>query len=506
MTIKAQREHPTVFVFDFLHFLVNGLFFYVLLFWIKGDSVGWFFEYARYVYIGGITVSPLYLFFRWWGTKFSLGEGYIEWQRGLVRRNMETLPYDSITGVERKSPFLYQLFGRTMLQLRSSQEGESEWVFRSLTLKEADRLEALFQYGWNVERKEEENTSAVKDHPPAAEEWKAANPGRVVHFQAGKKDVMMASFTSLSFVFFIPFLLSLFSKFFDMNWMDVWNWIHEDLTPFQVSAFIIGCMIGSAVFGIFRTYKKYGNYRIASDERHLYITRGSVEEKTISFSKASVQAVIIRQGLWKRMTRTMKVTFILANTGEEEEEDRASLFPYLPERQARGMLFHLLPEYAVKPKMRKPVMRMTAAFCFIVGVLLIFLSWVLFSIDLPLYAAGPFGLCVILFWTFLHHYPVNVGWEEDVIEIRSGVFQNRTYLTKAGRITEVCSTSWPWQRAAGTATIQIRNRSKHGKTVNMKDLRRRDAAALQHWYSRRKQYVIYEHTQPPFERGIGEEI
>lgn len=85
-----------------------------------------------------------------------------------------------------------------------------------------------------------------------------------------------------------------------------------------------------------KTYIKYGNYRIYSDDDRIYISRGVLDEVSFSISKEKVQAVEITQTLMKRILRIAEVKLTSAGQtgggGGDSSMETSSLFPFYRRR------------------------------------------------------------------------------------------------------------------------------------------------------------------------------
>src|SRR5699024_857622 len=165
-------------------------------------------------------------------------------------------------------------------------------------------------------------------------------PERTVHFNPTRRDVIKASFTSLSFLVLIPIILSLYVK------ADQLLNLEERTEGFTsaileswwfIAIIIILLIVVSVIFGIVKVYLQYGKYEISSDEERIYITQGVIDETSFSILKRNVQAVSIDQSLMKRILGIAEVKLISAGSLKADEDNKleiSSLYPFLPKESA----------------------------------------------------------------------------------------------------------------------------------------------------------------------------
>lgn len=135
-------------------------------------------------------------------------------------------------------------------------------LFEVITRKEAERIIDIVQ---NDKRKTFE--------PDAEEKEKE----RVVHFKPTRKDTLKASFTSLSPLAVIPVFFSFYSNVDDIVDIDkkargMLSYIISSW--WIVSGIVLFVALIAVIFGMARTFLKYGKYEISSDDERIYITKG----------------------------------------------------------------------------------------------------------------------------------------------------------------------------------------------------------------------------------------
>ncbi len=177
---------------------------------------------------------------------------------------------------------------------------------------------------------------------------------RTVHFRPSRKDLLKASFLSLSFLALIPIIATIIN-----NAEDIFNWkmdVEEVYVFIADSWLLIGTVIIlflviAVGFGITRTFLKYGKYEIASDHERIYIKRGTLSEQSFSIRKENVQGIQLNQNPFKKLLKLTEVKLVSAVNDDDDGEEINTLYPFLPTNRAFGLIEELLPGFQVENRM-----------------------------------------------------------------------------------------------------------------------------------------------------------
>lgn len=318
-----------------------------------------------------------------------------------------------------------------------------------------------------------------------------------LHFQATKKDVFKATFTSLSFLVMIPILFSLYFKvdeIFDME-KEVGVFLSKIFSSWISGLFVVGgLVIFSFIVGLISTYIRYGKYEIYSDEKFIYIQKGVLTEMRFSIAKERVQAIEIRQTLVKRWLGLAEVRLVSAGIQSEDAEklDVNSLYPFLPYQRAIGMMKELLPMYQLTDNVKKlpSIAIYRRMISLIIGVLVGGMVAVVSYTqqwDWIMYGAIIFiVLCMIKMVVEIMdvcntHYVAN----ESFFQVQKGVLLVSLFLSSRQKMIEVKIKRSLLQRLFHLAIFEVVNRANPVHRSSLYDVPFDVAKELYAWYMKR---------------------
>ncbi|GJM74681.1 hypothetical protein HMSSN036_68970 [Paenibacillus macerans] len=240
------------------------------------------------------------------------------------------IPFSKIQNINRHTTLFHRIFKVTAIRFETGMEGEDAAVeFRVISYAEADRLEERVA---GPAKREDALTAA--DGDGAASEVKPKDAGdskRTLHFSPARKDLIKASFTSLSFLILIPLLFSLYSKaddFFDLE-QQAQGVLAELMSTWWSAAATLSLLAAvSVVLGIAVTFVRYGGFELSSDAERIYIDKGMIERTAFSIAKERVQGVEVVQSLMKRLLGLAEVRLFTAGGEGKDEREVNSLYPF----------------------------------------------------------------------------------------------------------------------------------------------------------------------------------
>lgn len=484
-----KKYNPLIILWDIWHFIKNTFFFFVYFFIIKHDSVSPLVKYGRIacLVIFGLTMISLIL--KWFTTKYQLDDVSFHIYKGIFNKSERTIPFSKIQNVQRRTSFFHRIFGITSITFETGLTGADAAVeFEVLSKQEADTLEAALTKP--VENEEIE----AKEDLASDKQIQKALPRRI-HFAPTRKDMLKASFTSLSFIVLIPLLLSLYFKLTEIFKLEekAEGLIVSLMGTWWVIALIgLILILASISFGIVSTFLKYGRYEISDDEQRIYINKGVVDESVFAISKNRVQAIEINQSFTKRMLGLAEIKLISAGSIGEETLEQSSLYPFLPVKKAYQMIGELLPSYEVTQTMDrlpkksfwirilKPswfwVIATIALFYFKPEILKIEQTWWILSAALLLF---------IVFVRLLDYFNTAYRINGKFIQFKTGGLATSVFISKREKIVEVNITRTKFQQFLGLASIGTINHAKPFHHAGVKDIPVDQAASFYTWYANR---------------------
>ncbi|WP_285768578.1 PH domain-containing protein [Peribacillus sp. SI8-4] len=291
MEQQAKRLHPIKIPFELGRLLKGNIFFIIMLYILNFGSEKMYMKLLQLLFLIYLIWRVLSIILTWYTYKYQIKEGTIHITTGLISKSYQSVPLHKVQNVQRRTTLFHKIFKLTSLTFEMGTSGDEGSVpFEVISQKEAERLE----------RAHSSKNGPIADAEVAAERM-AADLGPVtektIHFTPTKRDVLKASFTSLSFLALIPIVATLYNTlddFIDLRnaegfaakVMDSW-WI--------ITIVIIALICMAVTFGIVSTFVKYGKYEISSDQNRIHIKKGVLDESAFSIQKEKVQAVEITQ-------------------------------------------------------------------------------------------------------------------------------------------------------------------------------------------------------------------
>ncbi|WP_217438031.1 MULTISPECIES: PH domain-containing protein [unclassified Brevibacillus] len=504
--MEAKRYHLLNILFDLITQVKHLFFPALILFVFNRDSTNAFITYGRivfYIYVVGMLV---YLVLKWFSYKYRLDDTAFHLYQGIFTKTKQTIPFAKIQNVNRHTTLLHRIFKVTSIRFETGMVGDDSTVeFAVISFNEADRLEAYTKQAVRVEKepeaegKEGDATSLEEIGTPYP------TPERIIHFTPTKKEIIKASFTSLSFLGMITLLVWAYFKlteYIDVEEqvVGIYSLITSSWTLITLTA--VGLLVLSIVFGMVTTYIRYGKYEISSDHERIYIAKGVIEETAFSIAKERVQAIKIKQSLLKRMLGLAEVKLTVVggdSDSEKDKQDVSSLYPFLPVKRAYEMISEILPAYEVTEEMTslpiKSLWIRLVRSCWIwmigTGALSYFKpnilgweqAWWIISIALTLF---------VLVFEVIEFYNTRYTLNDHFIQFQTGSLTTTLFVSKREKIIEVNVKRDLLQKQLGLASIKTVNRAKPVSHKGVTDVPIELAEGFYQWYMGRRKEIKVE--------------
>lgn len=473
MNHGVKKYHPAMMVVELVTF-IKGIFGpFLLLFVLKASSTSNWVIWGRYLLLIGSLGAIVWIILKWQFHRYEIVEDSIVLREGIFVKKQRSVTFDRIQNQKSNTTFVHQWFGLTSLTLETSITGEdATFQFPVITEEEKERiLEHLEQ---------QQEVTEKMDSEPAEQA-----PERTIHFRSTKKDLVKASFTSLSFLAIFPLLSALYFNLADffqiektaknaLDYLLVNTWM-------LVILFVLALAI-SVVIGFIKTSVKYGNFVVSDDEERIYIEKGVGNVIRFSIQKNKVQAVIVEQSILKRILGLASIKLLSAGGSKEDNHETGYLYPFMPKHEAYKILQTLLPQYQIEEHMRRfpiKVLWLKLLYPYYVTILaLIGLS--IFKREWLWMAAIIFVLSVLvrildyMFTSYIRH--------GHTVQIRKGGFTNETFVTHRDRIQQITvKHSW-LQRRFSVATLVFTNKAKPQHESKLYGVSNEEAATFYSWY------------------------
>jgi putative membrane protein len=500
-----KRYHPLLILFDLANIVKNTFFVFIYFFVIKLGSESNFIKYGRLAILLFIGITLVYMILKWRTNKYKLDDTSFHIYKGLFTKTEQTIPFSKIQNVNRHTSFFHRIFSVTSISFETGMTGEDSVVkFEVISRQEADRIEEHMTNAIRDEMTLVDSRNDEKDLSTSNVYESRLDANRVIHFKPNKKDILKASFSSLSFLVLVPLVGSLYFKIDELFHVEeeaegIFSFIMSSW--WIVTIIIMVLVIASATFGIIWTFLKYGKFEISSDHDRIYITKGLINETAFSISKEKVQAIEIHQSIMKRWLGLAEVKLTSAGSisSVEENHEINSLYPFLPINKAYEMISEILPTYAVTQNMSTLPKKSLLVRCwwpslfwmFSTGVLYYFKPSIL-GLDeawLIVSAAIFIFLGVSIFLDFINtRYILN----HHFIQFKTGSLSTSLFVSKRDKVIEVSVSRNIFQQLLGLASIKTTNRAKPVKQNRLNDVPVDLANSFYKWYMGRRNEIEFE--------------
>ncbi len=519
--MKDKRYHPYVMLFELGSLIKNSFFIVLYLFVFQWKSTSNFVHYGRLAFYLFLVISLIAIVWRWFSRRYELDDHAFHLYKGLMHQKKQSIPYSKVQNHSRHTSLFHKLLHVTSLRFETGISGEeAAIVFKVVTIEEADRIVHLVtgqaiqgETDILIENEADESrdvsgtetsgldsscTERIKEeHQPRIASPKRNTAGRTIHFRPTRKDIIKASFTSLSFLVLLPLLVSFYFKLDEMFHVEeeaegVFIYLLESW--WMLVILIAALVLLSLAFGLIRTFLIYGKYEISSDASHIFIVRGLIQESSFSIAKDKVQAVEIEQSFMKRILGLAEVRLTSAGdlSFEDEKLKSSSLYPYLPVKQAYAMIKEILPAYEVNEHMYKLP---NAS----IWVRLARPSWIWMIATGSLIAFKPswFGYngwwwvlsCALLLYVLVSRIMdfknTRYVLSQHFVQFKTGSWSTKLFISKRNKIIEIKVSSNPLQRRLGLASLGTINRGKPVYHAKIEDVPNELSVMFLDWYKGR---------------------
>ncbi|MFP7478368.1 PH domain-containing protein [Terribacillus saccharophilus] len=497
--MEKRRYHPANLLFGIAKTVRNWIFpLIITIFFNNTDGWG---TYAKYFILGMIVLSIASSILRWFTEKYIADERAFHLYSGIFSKSSRTVPYDKIQNVTKHTNLLHRLLRLTAIKFETGSK-EKAVEFEVLTKEEASRLEQLTK--GNVQEQAPIKDTVIseedlEDENTVSEQSVPRTEKKTIHFKPTKKELIRASFTSLSFILVVPLLISFVLKFdIFFDWSELRQYLPLLKIWWITTLGVIGIVVVSLLVGMWRVVQKYGNYELASDDTHIYIQTGLLSESAFSIRKDRVQGIEITQPILHRLLGLAKVKLISTGSLDisEETETINSLYPYFSLKQAQAMITEVLPEYQVQLSMEKLeqkvlIYRLLQPSIIWLGVTITLYFWrpELLGYEIKWWIVSLVLLILIEMYRYLNFKHTSYLISEKFFQIKMGAFTTTLFVTKRNKMIEIARNQNPLQRWLHLATIESVNRAKPVIHNKIKDIPASEANRFYEWFHQRTKDV-----------------
>ncbi|WP_175074143.1 PH domain-containing protein [Terribacillus sp. AE2B 122] len=497
--MEKRRYHPANMLFAIVK-IIRGWIVPLIIVFFFNNTDGWG-SYAKYGILGIMLLSIISSILKWLTDKYTADERAFHLYSGIFSKSSRTVPYEKIQNVTKHTNLLHRLLRLTAIKFETGSK-EKAVDFQVLTKEEASRIEQLTK--GNVQEQAaiqeiEISGDDLEEEDAVSEQTVPHTEKKIIHFKPTKKELIRASFTSLSFLLVPPLLISFLLKFdIFFDWSEMRQYLPL-LKVWWITAFgLIGIIVVSLLVGMWRVVQKYANYELASDDEYIYIQTGLLSESAFSIRKDRVQGIEITQPVLHRLLGLAKVKLISTGSLDisDETETINSLYPYFPLKQAKILITEILPEYEVQLSMERLeqkvlLYRLLQPSIIWLGVTITMYFWrpELLGYEIKWWIVSIVLLIVIEGYRYLDFKHTSYLISEKFFQTKMGALTTTLFVTKRNKMIEIARSQNPMQRWLKLATIESVNRAKPVLHNKIKDIPASEANRFYEWFHQRTKDV-----------------
>ncbi|MFJ6413378.1 PH domain-containing protein [Terribacillus saccharophilus] len=379
------------------------------------------------------------------------------------------IPYQRIQGINEYTPFFHRLLGLTILLLDlGTNDKKSSVKLDMLTKNSSEEIkDSLIKYGSipkdNVNIEENEQGVITKEHPL-----------RKTIYRISNKEIVIGSVTSLKLILFFTLLYSVYGnveRFFSVE-LNVERVVSYFTSSWWLTSLgIVTLIVISTAYGVLKTYLRYGDFSVASDQHRIYINKGRVNTTDFSIPKNKIQAVSIKYSLLYKLTGLVKVRLISTNDSDNQEVQTSNvLFPFINEKKARSLIGGMLPEFRVHESITTVPKK-----SIIPKLMRTFYLWLAAIAAVYLYLPS-FWYIAFVFVSYTLISQIRSGlfsgysFEGDSIQLKKCRLSSSVIITSRSRLEELRFSQTLMQRMFGLSSLTMVSRSNPAKTTRMWDV------------------------------------
>lgn len=458
---KPRRQHPLLILYKIIlsikEFIIPILFIFVFQF--GSDSN--FIKYGSLALILYIVYRAIVSVFIWKNTKYLFTDKNIEITEGKFVSKKRVFALDRIQSHNQHTTFFHKLFKLTSFTMIM---GTDNVKLEMITPAELERVKDLLESVKPIQTSKTTEATSNHDVEP--------NSPITEHYLISLKEIVLISFTSFYFLAIIPVLLTIYNRLEDAfdNVDKYAQTFYEVISQswMFIAGVILFVIIISIIIGLVITYLRFGKYRVASDTKQIYISKGVINTTNYTIPREKIKGIIIQKNFTRRFFGIYKVKLVsLGDLVEEMQLETDVLFPFILKRRMEALLPEIIPEYPVEkdverlPKQGVLANLLIPSYFFFIVTFAVLYFW-------PRFWYIPLALLVfIIVSRILEVKQARYMSNEQFIQFQTGSFSLDEFVTKRSLVDELeINQSWVQRRLKlANLSITLREKPTHVATM-----------------------------------------
>lgn len=467
---EPTHQHPVAALTKAFQILKDNIITIIVLLVVGGSN-------AQYTVAGLLIFTVLLLIWgvvSWYRFTYQVQDGELHIKQGVFVRKDLYMSGERIQVVDITAGVIQRLFGLVALDVKTAGSKAEEAKISALTRTQAEKIKSLL-----MEAKKQEGEQEAEDEEVQEDVHKLST-----------RDLIIAASTSGSFGVALSIIGTILSQVEQVIPEEQMARYFEQAIPSSVTAVmvvsIIVLVIGiSWLISFIGTIIKYFDFTLRVQKDQLIVRYGLFEQKQLTVPFNRIQAVQIKEGIFRQPFGY--ATLIIESAGYGDEQGNSTtLYPLLRKDKVSDFLEEVVPEYNIEIKGTPSPEQSLSRYIFRT------LRWGL-AVILPVWYFVPYGefgwlLLIPACWLgYLQYNEALIGQSgttRETLIMRFRLLSKTTALIKKNRIQSAEMSQNPFQKRRSLQGFSVTIASgSQGRTFTIRDVTTETANNYLQWVS-----------------------
>ena len=468
---ELQRQHPAAALANAFDIIRTNFITIIILFFV--GSSGREGDFTLYWIVGTFLFLLIWGVISWFRFEFSVEEGELRIERGVLVRKKIYLTSDRIQVIDITAGVIQRLFGLVAVEVKTAGSTSKQAKISALTREKAEELKQLLRREVDGAEQQVEQDESVQQ-------------SRI--YTLGTKDLLVAASTSGRFGVALSVVGVLFSQVEQLISEEQMIRFAEMVMPRTTDAsivimWIVAIIAVSWMFSFVSTIVKYYDFVVEVRKDELLITRGLFERTQLTIPFNRIQAVQIKEELLRQPLGYASLVIESAGYGESEGNS-TTLFPLIRKQQMYRFINEVIPNYHTE------ITENTQVPAIAIRRYLLRMVWISLPIILLVWGTVPYGvyswfiLLPALLLGYQQYRDAKLARGEDTLVLTYRLLSKTTAIVKKYRMQACGIEQNPFQKRLNLGHFSIHVASgNQGRTFTVRDIEIDKAMNYRMWLS-----------------------
>lgn len=457
---KKLRNHKLV-ILNYIFKSIKDFLLPIIIILSKGIPVN------KFPILLGIIIIIIFIgFVKWYNTYFYIKDEKLHYNTGVISKNDIAIPIEKITTIDFSQNILQKIANVVTLKIDSGASNNKDSEI-TIVLKK-DNAEVL-RNDLMLKEKFLEDTIVEKEYDN-------------VIMNMGKRDVILYSITQNSLGIVIGGVLSFFAfaddalKIFNIdldkiiNKNDIsFNFKLNTKVIIIIVALIISFLMIIKLISLIIYVLKFSNFKVMKDDNLIKVEYGLLNTKKYCFPINKINAVILKQNIFRQLLGLYKVHISVIGYGDEKGEE-ALLFPICNMESINHVLNEVNQQLVFDGHIYKVNKYGKIKFFFVPMLITIVIS-IIIILKIKFNYAAFILISIVFILRYLKYKNTALGYNDKIIIASFGIFTKQIVLLEMKKIQALVKKTNHFQRIKKVCTYSIDYYSQgFGGNITLKHL------------------------------------